>query len=170
MNNYHEQLVTTHKTAKYNLANKAMYAIGVLGLLGIGGGLSGATFILGLVFLIITVGLYFLKKNYYVEYEYNFTNGDIDVDKIYEMKKRKRVITFSVKDLELLAPEGSNHVKDFTNKPDKVLNLFPETSEAKIYVGMLTGGMERAVIRFVPDEQILDYCYKYNPRAVKREI
>ena len=170
MDNYHEQLVTTHKTAKYNLANKAMYAIGVLGLLGIGGIFSGAAFILGVVFLIIAIGLYFLKRNYYVEYEYNFINGDIEVDKIYEMKKRKRVITFSVKDLKLLAPEGSDHVKDFTNKPDKVLNLFPETSEAKIYVGMLTGGTERAVIRFVPDEQILDYCYKYNPRAVKRNI
>jgi len=170
MDNYHEQLVTTHKTVKYNLANKAMYVIGVLGLLGIGGIFSGAAFISGVVFLIIAIGLYFLKRNYYVEYEYNFTNGDIDVDKIYEMKKRKRVITFSVKNLELLAPEGSNHVKDFTNKPDKVLNLFPETSEAKIYVGMLTGGMERAVIRFVPDEQLLDYCYKYNPRAVKRNI
>ena len=170
MDNYHEQLVTTHKTSKYKLANNAMYAIGVLGLLGIGGGIGGVGFILGLVFIALTVGLYFLKRNYYVEYEYNFANGDIDVDKIYEMKRRKRAITFSVKDFELLAPEESNYVKDFTNKPDKILNLFPETSEEKVYVGMLTGGLVRAVIRFVPDEQLLDLCYKYNPRAVKRNI
>ena len=170
MDNFHEQLVTTHKTAKYKLANGAMYVIGVIGLLAIGGGLGGVGFIVGIIFLGLTAGLFFLKKNYYVEYEYNFTNGDIDVDKIYEMKRRKRAITFSVKDLELLAPEGSNYVIDFANKPDKVLNLYPETTEAKIYVAMLTGGMERAVIKFVPNEEILELCYKYNPRAVKRNI
>jgi hypothetical protein len=166
MDNFYEQLVTTQKTAKYKIANSATYVLGVLGLLFVG----GPGIIIGIVFIAAAVGLFFLKRNFYVEYEYDFTNGEIDVDKIYEMKTRKRAFSFSVKDLELLAPEGSYHINDFGNKPDKVVNLYPETTEAKIYVGMLTGGTERAQVRFVPDEQLLEYCYKYNPRAVKKTV
>lgn len=166
MDNFYEQLVTAKENGKYRVANSATYIVGVLGLLMFGGG--GLAFILGLIFIAAAVGLFFLKRNLYVEYEYNFTNGEIDVDKIFEMKSRKRIITFSVKDLELLAPEDSYYVKDFGNKPEKVLNLYPKNTDKKVYTAMVTGGTERAQVKFVPNEELLELCHKYNPRAVKK--
>jgi hypothetical protein len=164
VDSFHEQLVTTQKTTKYKLSNGATYVFGVLAFLFLG----GFNLIPGILFLAAAVGLFFLKRNMYVEYEYGFTNGEIDIDKIYEMTRRKRAYTFSVRDLELLAPEDSYHVKDFSNKPDKVLKFYPDTTTSKVYVGMLTGGTDRAQIKFVPNEELLELCYKYNPRAVKR--
>lgn len=164
MDNFYEQLEKSKESTKYKVANSGTYIVGVLGLLMVG----SAMLIPGVVLIAAAVGLFFFKKNLYVEYEYNFTNGEIDVDKIFEMKSRKRAITFSVKDLELLAPENSNYVKDFANRPDKVLNLYPKDTDKKVYVAMLTGGPERAVINFVPNEEMLELCYKYNPRAVKK--
>lgn len=164
MDNFYEQLVTTQKTTKYKIANGATYVFGVLAFLSLGGG----NFLMGLVVLAIAIGLFFLKRNLYIEYEYGFTNGEIDVDKIFEMTRRKRVLTFTVKDVELLAPEDSYHVKDFSNKPDKIYNFCPADTEERVYVAMLTGGTERAQVRFTPDDEFIELCYKYNPRAVKK--
>jgi hypothetical protein len=121
-----------------------------------------------IVSLAIAVGCFFGKKKLYVEYEYVFTNGEIDIDKILEMKKRSRVLTFNVKDIELLAPEDSYYIKDFSNKPSKVISVYPKTSNEKVFVAMITGGTERVQLRFVPDEEFINLCYKYNPRAVKK--
>ncbi|GLC29263.1 DUF6106 family protein [Clostridium omnivorum] len=164
MDNFYEQLVTTFKTTKYKMANSGVYVFLVLGFLAM---ILGSV-IPSLLLLALSGGLFILKKKLFVEYEYEFTNGDIDIDKILEMKKRTRVISFNIKEVELIAPENSTYVKDFSNKPEKVLNFYPSTANTQIYVAMVTGGNERVQIRFVPDEKFLNLCYKYNPRAIKR--
>lgn len=164
MDNFYEQLVTTFKTTKYKIASSGVYVFLVLGFLAM---ILGSV-IPSLLLLALSGGLFILKKKLYIEYEYEFTNGDIDIDKILEMKKRTRVISFNIKEVELIAPENSSFVKDFSSKPEKILNFYPSTSNTQIYVAMVTGGNERVQIRFVPDEKFLNLCYKYNPRAIKR--
>lgn len=163
MDNFYEQLVTTYKTGAYNLVNAAFYVFGVLALL-----ILSVNLILFVIFLLLAVGAFFLKRRLYVEYEYVFTNGEIDIDKIVEMKKRSRVFSFDIKNVELLAPEESQYVKDFANKPTSILNLYPSTADKKVFVAMITGGTDRTQLRFVPDEEFINLCYKYNPRAVKK--
>lgn len=164
MDNFYEQLVSTEKPAKYTLAKTMVYVLVALAL--------ASSFIgqmlLSILFLALAGGLFFIKKNFFLEYEYVFTNGEIDIDKIFEMKSRKRAITFSIKEIELLAIENSDAVKNFSNKPSKILSLFPENTKSKIYVAMVTGGAERVQIRFTPDEKFIECCFKYNPKAVKR--
>lgn len=164
MDNFYEQLVTTQKTVKYKIANSGVYVFLALGFLATILGIL----IPSLLFLALAGVLFLVKKNFYVEYEYEFTNGDIEVDKILEMKKRSKIISFSIKEVELIAPEDSYHIKDFSNKPEKILNLYPVTADTQIYVAMVTGGKDRVQIKFVPNEKFLDLCYKYNPRAIKR--
>ena len=98
MDQFYEQLMVGKKTGVYNLANFGVYILGILGFLFI-----SVNPIIGLILVIAAAGSFFYKKNLYVEYEYDFTNGEIDIDRILEMKKRKRIITFSIKDVELLA-------------------------------------------------------------------
>jgi hypothetical protein len=165
MDSFYEQLVTTKKTATYSLANGATYVFGVLGFLFVGG---GANIPLAVISLGAAVGLFFFKKKLYKEYEYDFTNGDIDIDVIYEMKSRKRLVSFSARDIELLAPLESDPVRSFSNKPEKVIKLYPSTSKEKVYAAMVTGGANRMQILFVPNERFIEMCYKYNPKAVKK--
>lgn len=163
MDNFYEQLVTTYKTGTYKLVNGLFYFFGIVALLAL-----SANILLFGVCIAIAVGAFFLKRTMYVEYEYVFTNGEFDIDKIIEMKKRSRVFSFDIKNVELLALEESQYVRDFGNKPDKVMNLFPKTTDKKVYVAMITGGTERVQLRFVPDEEFIELLYKYNPRAVKK--
>jgi hypothetical protein len=141
----------------------ACYVLGFLGLVSI---TSNPVF--GIILIAAAVGLFFLKRKLYVEYEYDFTNGDIDIDAIYEMKSRKRVISFHAKEIELLAPLDSDPVKSFSNKPEKVYKLYPSTSKEKLYVAMVTGGTNRAQIIFVPNEKFIEMCFRSNPKAVKK--
>ena len=166
MDNFYEQLENTEETTNYKIMKIAMYVFGVIALLS----LSTVQIIPCIFSVIVAAAAFFMKKKAYVEYEYVFTNGVIDIDAIYEQRKRKRMVSFDAKDMELLAEAESNYVKDFSNKPDKELSCFQAKTSKIVYVAMVTGGTERLQFRFTPDKGFLDLCYKYNPRAVKRAI
>lgn len=163
MDHFYEQLITTYKTGIYKTVNGAMYVFTIIGL---------ASVTTNLILVVILLGLagacYFYKQKLFVEYEYQFTNGEIDVEKIIEMKKRKKVVSFNIKEVTLIAPEGSAAVKDFYNKPSTIVKCYPSTGKAKVYVAMVTEGNNKMQLMFVPDEKFLDHCYKINPRAVKK--
>ncbi|WP_461204632.1 DUF6106 family protein [Clostridium sp. DL1XJH146] len=163
MDQFYELLLTTKKSTLYKIVNIFVYIVGIIGLL-----ILSVNLILGLVFIIVSVVMFFYKKNLYVEYEYDFTNGEIDIDKIYEMKKRKRIITFNIKDVELLALENSDFINDFSNKPKEVITCIPSSYNGKIYTAMITMGSNRKMLKFAPDEKFLNLCFKLNPRAVKK--
>jgi len=52
-------------------------------------------------------GAFYLMGFLRVEYEYVFTNGELDIDIIYNRSRRKRLFTASVKSFEIMA-----HVED----------------------------------------------------------
>ena len=166
MDNFYEQLENIEKPTNYKIIKGVMYGFGVIALLC----LTTALIIPCIFSIIVAAVAFFSKKKAYVEYEYVFTNGVIDVDAIYEQRKRKRLLSFDAKDMELLAETNSNYVKDFSNKPDKELSCFKSKTTEIVYVAMITGGVERLQFIFTPDKRFLDLCYKYNPRAVKRDM
>jgi hypothetical protein len=162
LDNFYEQLAATNKTSAYKLLNVCVYFFGALAVFTMG---AIPIFILS---LLIAGGCFFGKKKLFVEYEYAFTNGGVDIDKIVEMKKRKRVMNFQIKEVELLAPEDSYYVKDFSYTPSEIVNCYPKTTDKEIYVAMITGGNKKVKLRFTPDEEFLNLCFKYNPRAIKK--
>lgn len=162
LDKFYEQLITTTKTKSYNLVNSLVYILGLAAIL-----FASYSIIFGIMLAVVAAVCYFGKKYLYIEYEYNFTNGEVDIDRIYEMKKRKRVVTFQMKAVEIMAPESNTQVKDLINKNVKVENLYPKTSKAQIFSAVVASGAQRIGIRFVPDEEFLRLAYKYNPRAVK---
>ena len=80
-----------------------------------------------LIFILIALGAvcYFLITRRNIEYEYIFTNGDLDIDAIYNKSKRKRLFSSSVKDFEIMAPvqdtahthelSGATETKDYSS-------------------------------------------------------
>ena len=165
MDNFYEQLLTTKEHFTYKVADVLMYLLVILGVASL---IILGQFLLFIVFVLTAVGIFFAKKNLFIEYEYIFTNGEIDIDKIFEMKKRKRIISFNIKDVEIIAKDNSQYIKDFINKPNKVINLYPPNYNGQIFVAILNKGAEMIMIKFAPDEKILNLAFKYNPRAIKK--
>jgi len=93
MDNFYEQLVTTSKSSSYKMVNGATYVFAVIGI---------ASFSANIIFAVLLIGLaaacFFYKPRLFVEYEYQFTNGEIDIEKILEMKKRSKITSFHIKE------------------------------------------------------------------------
>ena len=167
MDYFYEQLITTKKSMIYMITRIFFFVFIAIAIIFITSfNLLG--FIMGGIFACLAVAFFFLKQKLYVEFEYVITNGSVDIDRIVEANKRKRLIEFNIKDVELLGREDSDEVKSFQNKPDKKLDCITSGNNDKIYAAYLTLGAERCIIRFTPDQKFLDICFKYNPRGVKR--
>lgn len=66
--------------------------------------------------VIVLFAAYLGIKFQYVEYEYSFTNGELDIDKIMAKRKRKRVVEIDHKQIKVMAPytaEYESETKDY---------------------------------------------------------
>jgi len=128
-------------------------------------------FIFPLIFIgaIVTgVAAYFVKLHTDIEYEYLYLDKEISVDKVMAKSRRKRVATYSVDRMEILAPVHSYHLGDFKNRNVKVIDysigeeLQPDERYAAYYEGgiklILSPSMEfvKAVKNVAPRKVFTD--------------
>ncbi|MDR1540751.1 MAG: DUF6106 family protein [Clostridiales bacterium] len=100
-------------------------------------------------------GAYYLISMLNIEYEYIFTNGELDIDAIYSKSRRKRVFTGTVKDFDIVA-----HVSDAAHTRD-----FGGATETKDYSSGVVGNNtyaflasykgKRLKIIFEPNEKMI---------------
>ena len=107
----------------------------------------------------VVYGAYILITHFNVEYEYILTNGDIDIDKITAKRKRKRVLSFSTKEFEIVAPykQGEN----YTN----VLDLGTRNYENAHYAVFSKDGQKNTLV-FNPPQKMIEAMKTYSPRTV----
>jgi hypothetical protein len=89
-------------------------------------------FISSVLMLLILFGAYLAIKFQYVEYEYSFTNGDLDIDKIMAKRKRQRVIEINHKQIQVMAPYTAEYESE--TKAYKVSQVL-DTSSSKNAAG-----------------------------------
>ena len=111
---------------------------------------------------------YVLLRNFDIEYEYIFTNGDLDIDVIKGRKVRKRLISVSCKNIELMASFDDNvHKMEFENQSiTKKFDAVYDASKGGVYGIIFSDTGERRLITFQPPENLIDSMKKYNPRCV----
>lgn len=76
------------------------------------------------IFLVLIAGAaaYFVHLHTDIEYEYLYLDREITVDRILAKSKRKRVATYEVDRMEILAPFHSYHLEDFKNRNVKTID------------------------------------------------
>lgn len=161
MDHFLEQLVAPKSNTLYKIANIGYVVLIVLGLF------YAILAPLICLFMVSLGGVLFFAKRYlYVEYEYIFTNGDVDIDVIYQQNSRKKKVQFQVKEVMLFAPCDSQQYKDFANKPQKVINVVPKGNTDRVYSAIVSQGANKVEIRMVPSREFMEESYRYNPRLV----
>ncbi len=76
---------------------------------------------IGLILMAITgAGAYFLKLNTDLEYEYLYLDKELVVDKVMAKSKRKRVATYTLSRMEIMAPIKSYRLDNYKNRQVKV--------------------------------------------------
>lgn len=103
-----------------------------------------------ILILVVIAGFlvyYLVLPRFNVEYEYLYVNGDFDIDVIYSQQRRKRVDSFDLSDIEVIAPLGSQALSayqhDYTvadyssGRPEDKPYVFVCPSKHKLYYLLL---------------------------------
>ena len=151
MDKFHEQLLTTRKSPVFIFMTAAMVVLGFLAVIALStitGGFNIGVLILFLLFGGAAVGAYFLRDMQYREYEYIFTNGNLEIDVIYNMKRRKVMLDKDVKDFE-------------------EFGRLTESGLSKDIYYALIADKQRSAYLIIPDEEMLKYINIYYKRRVR---
>lgn len=134
----------------------------VFGLLGFVGFAYGIPLLLALA---TGLGAYFAHLNTYIEYEYLYLDRELSVDKIKAQTRRKKVATFEVDRIEILAPIKSYHLDNYKNRTTKETDysIGREEQPDKRYV-MYYEGNQKIILS--PNEALVKAIRSVSPRKV----
>lgn len=111
-------------------------------------------------------GTYFIVQGTYVEYEYAFTNGDLDVAKIIAKKKRVEMLTVDVKTFTDFGKydDSMEESKDMT-----VVIASDNIASHEYYADFKHGVYGNTRLVFVPDEKILECIMRALPPKIRHK-
>ena len=156
--NYTEQLVRQNATSQTKVKRLALIAVLSV--------MVTATFAIPMLFTLTfayAIFLIFIWKRFNLEYEYIYYNGDIDIDVIKGMMKRKRMFSVNAKTLEVLAPTGSIELQQYKNV--KTYDCSSNTGN-KTYEMVFVKSEKTVKVIFEPNESILNGMRMFAPRKV----
>ena len=160
---FKEQLVSKKRTAKDGMITALVILAAIL--------LVAASFLFipqafVLVVIIVAYGAYWLVQRQNIEYEYSFTNGDLDIDKIINKSKRKRLISVSVKDFEAMAHvEDKDHSHELSGF-EKTLDFSSGEIKSNTYAAVFMHNNQNVKMIFEPNEEILKGIFHLIPRKL----
>lgn len=169
---FKEQLVKRNKNNKDSMKKAVitstaivLSAASVLFFIYTGAGIGGAAVVIFIIFMIS----FYLINNMNVEYEYIYTNGELDIDCIYNKTKRKTLFTAEVKDFEIMAHiDDKSNLAPFENYPVKDFSSGDLLGNTYVFVASLNGKNYRFIIE--PNDEMLNSMSVYlTPRKLFRK-
>jgi hypothetical protein len=114
----------------------------------------------------VAVLMWFGKDSLRVEYEYSFTNGIVDIAKVVNNRRRKELISFKTREVELVASIDDPKLHNIRARPgikkvNAVLN-----SDSAIYFASFRKNDMQYLVYFEPSKEFLQMMRIYNERNV----
>ena len=170
MDNFAEQLVKKNETSSDKARRVVMLIVGVLftvslALLSL---LQSGRPIVSFLGLFLAAaagyGTYYFVQNTYVEYEYTFTNGELDVDKIIAKKKRRGMLSTSIRQFTDFGKydNGMDETDDMT-----VILATDNIASHEYYADFTDETVGKARLIFVPDDRMLENIRKFLPARLR---
>jgi len=176
MDHFHEESVSRvsagFNSVVYVLCYIGMVIFAILAVQGLMSVISGAINLYSIVFTLVfgalAYGCFVLRNNQRIEYDYTFTNGILDIAKVINNSKRKKLLSVDVREFEVIAPishEGFQrmlHHKGIQNRYNYFLNR-----GGGLYYGVFTQNGVKSMLVFEPSEKLVQMFKIFNPRNVK---
>ena len=132
---------------------------------------AGIVQIASIVLLIVNAVIAFiLIGNKNIEYEYDYTNGSLEIAKIINNERRKKVVTVESSEVKMVAAVGTNESLKFDHVKLKTYDCSAHDEEQKDYILVAHSeakGYDFKVI-FNPSDKLLTAMEKYNKRDIYR--
>ena len=156
--NYTEQLVKQKTTMQTRLKRISLVVVFIA--------LLAVTFVHPMLFMLMFaygVFLVYIWKRFNLEFEYIYYNGEIDIDVIKGMAKRKRLFSVNARTMEVLAPTGSIELQQY----QKLKTYDCSTNSGnKTYEAVFSKNDRKIKVVFEPKEDILNGMRMFAPRKV----
>ena len=126
-------------------------------------GVPALSGIVGLLDVGIVYLSYYVISGFNIEYEYIATNTDIDIDKIVNRRKRKRIISLRLSEIDTLAPIEN----DRNNSGEtKVINAARSKNDPDAYYIITSKNGQKTKIIFNPNEKMIENAKRFYPERV----
>ena len=158
---FNEQLIKKQRTPADVLKMAAIWGGTVI----VSAALSILVPYIGVMLAVLVIwGAVILSGRLKQEFEYSFTNGDLDIDVIYNRSRRKRVVMIDTK--KLLAMEKVLSKEQAAKGYAKVLDLSSGAASEGLYGLVYEIDHKKTRIFIEPNESILKGIYAFAPRSV----
>lgn len=117
---------------------------------------------------VVIYGVYRLLGNFGTEYEYIYTNGDLDFDKISGKQNRKRLLTVDCKKIERIGKytDGMTIPGNFS----ATYTCCEQQSDNKYYLVYHHSSLGLVKVIFTPNENLCEALEKSIPRSVSNGV
>ena len=182
MDQFLEEVVTKRnrgvQTASYICANIMMVLLGLVAFINFStitsvmaqeGGF-GTNTIMAIVTIVLFGGgaavIFLFRDRLRMEYEYTFTNSQMDFAQVYNNKKRKNLGTMNIKNVEACGLVSSGSFNRYINMPGiKRTNWFLNRDAQLLYFFFQKEGQKRIII-IEPSEEMTALIKKNLPQGV----
>lgn len=107
-------------------------------------------------------GAHMLSSRRNKEFEYIMTDDNIDIDVVMNKERRKRLISFSVKEAEIIAPtDDERHRAQMNAEFAKKTDALSGRRDADTYFAIVDKNGERTLVLFEPTYAMLTSLQKY---------
>jgi hypothetical protein len=166
LDNFREEVAVRRNAGMYNflymLAWVAMIVFALMAMIGLSGVMGMLTTgfnIMPIVMLVLFGGLAFLifryKDEMKSEYEYSFTNGDLDVSKVLNNTRRRYLTSLKMKEVEAAGPVTGAAFNRFISMPGVKKHNWFLNREAKLYFFyFVKSGVKHLMVVELSDEMV----------------
>lgn len=173
MDHFLEEIVIRRKRALtellYYLSNGIMVLSALIGMWMLTNLLSNFSLMALVITLVFSGGavlLYLYRDRLRTEYEYTFTNGELDFAQVFNNQKRKNLGTMRVKNVEAFGVVDSNQFRKLINMPGLVRKNWFLNRDADLYYFYYQKESARNVVVFEPSQEMVTTIKKYLPHGV----
>ncbi len=126
-----------------------------------------------LVMLLLCGGgaaLLFLRRDRFrTDYEYTFTNGEMDFAQVFNNKKRKNLGSMRVKNVEAFGPVNGNGFKRFVSMPNVKKDNWFLNRGAELYFFFFSKEGQKRMIIIEPSEEMVGMIKRFLPPHTYQE-
>ena len=168
---YVECLIQRKQSSLYTFLKYLFGLLAVLCLLfSFAGQMMGPLVMFGMLALAVVfgIGAYWMHLNSNIEYEYQYCEKEITIDRILNKSKRKRVGKYEIERMDAFGPVASYHLDEYKNKNYKEQDYGDgEISKPDTRYALYYDGREKLIMN--PDEKLIAAVYAVAPRKTFKD-
>ena len=115
--------------------------------------------------VVIGIAAYFIYMNANLEYEYLYLDKELSIDKVMAKSKRKKVASFDMEKMEIMAPLNSYQLDSYRNRNVKIVDYSSgEEKQPDLRYAFYYDGKQKVI--FEPNAEMVKAIQMIAPRKV----